>query len=1104
MSALEAYVQLKRLFHWGTRSIAIAVLTLPASVAIQSLSAQVERGVVTGVVNDVSGAVVSKANVSLTNLATRIVTATTTDNLGIYVSPPLDAGDYEVKIEFSGLTPVVKKVRIEVAQRIRVDASLKVASTTQTVEVDAGTIQFDTETATLSNLRTEQAVHDLPLNGRDFAELLGLGAGVVPGQAQLTSQIPYVQQRGPTSYGVNGLRLTDNRLYLDGIGDNENHNGFGIIVFPPIDAIVEFREETATPDARYGRFSGGVINLVYKSGTNRFHGEIFEFLRNSALDAKNYFDATKPGFRLNSFGATFGGPLGRPGNAKTFFFGDYAGQRISQGLTYISTVPAWGPAGIGDFSLYTASGVTVRNPVTHAAYPGNVVPSSALTSAGAQVGVNVLTLYSKYATPNVTGATTANNFRYTPQRIDNGDAFDARVDRTFSQNDSGFLRYSHSYDDILQPGPLPVPLVGGVVSGPAQQPAHQAVLSETHLLSPTLIATAHFGWSRIFIDGQNPDQGLGLATQLGIPGVINPNDVSNTDGLPYIVFSGTGFATIGDPLNSPTQIGTNNYQVNENLSWLKGKHSFDFGTEILRPEYNVYQTSAEHGVLVFPNAYTTFALSDLLFGAPYQGYRMYQQGTRGFRQLDESFYAQDNYKVTNRLLVNLGVRYDNFLGWPWVEVKNREYQFDPTISTTQVFQVGTNGITRSGARRRNLNFEPRVGISYQIASKTSLHAGFGTYFSAPNVTNAAGLSANAPAEDYWAFYNGAYGAAGFNYLSNGFVHTVATTNAPALSPLDSVYPGAKTPYSEQWQLNLQQQIGAENRITIAYVGNRGVHLDALLDINQATPGTATAPLQARRPYPYFGEILQLQTNQVSSYNAVQITGERRSKNLTYQASYTYSHALDDNSATAVGFGTAVNYYNEAADYGNSDLNVPNRFVGTVNYSFPFHASTWHKPLAEGWQVNAIASYYDGFPFSVLAGTNSLNVSDSIVPRATLNSGNGNGSLAGGQRSIHEWFNTLPTVFTNPGAQQWGNSGRNILQGPGTKNIDFSVFKNIALKEAQKLELRAEFFNLFNTPQFNNPNATVGATNFGTVSSAGSPTTLQRVSREIQLAAKINF
>jgi hypothetical protein len=1055
-------------------------------------TAQVEKGVITGLVSDNSGAVISKAHITFRNIATGLTTLTSTDPEGLFVSQPLEPGDYAVKIEADGFKGVEKHVRLEVAQRIRADTTLSLGAATETIEVEASAIQFDTDTSTVSNLRTEEAVHSLPLNGRNVAELLGLGAGVVPGQSQLAGSIPYAQQRGPSSYAINGQRMTDNRFLLDGIGDNENHNGLGVIIFPPIDAVEEFREETSDADARYGRASGGIINLVYKSGTNHYHGEVFEFFRNSVLDAKNYFDTAKPGFRMNSFGATFGGPL-RPGNSpKTFFFADYAGQRTGQGLTNINTVPAWGPRGVGDFSLYSA---TVKDPVTGLAFPGNIVPSSYLSTSQSHVGQNILALFTQYGvTPNVSGATTANNFRYTPLRIDDSNGFDVKVDHTFTEKDSGFVRYSHSYDNILQPGLLPTPLVGANIGGPAQQPAHQAVISETHILSPTAINTSRVGWSRIFITARNFDQGLGLATQLGIPGVIVSGDEKNTDGLP--VFSITGATSLGDASNSPAQIGTNNYQVDDNVSWLHGKHSFDFGGELNRLQYNMFQTASEHGSMAFTGNFTGLGLADLLIGAPTSGSRQYQQGTRGFRQLDLALYAQDSYKVNSRLTLNLGLRYDNFLGWPWTEVENRMYQFDPSLSTTQVFRVGTNGISRSGVRGNNTNFEPRVGFAYKIATQTTFHAGYGLYYAAPNVVNSSGLSINAPEIDYSAFNNPKYDASGFHWLSDGFVHTTSTTNAPQGAPLFAVDPHAKTPYSAQWHASIQQQIGSTNRITVAYVGNTGFHLDALFDINQATPGTAA--LATRRPYPYFAQILQLQTRQVSSYNGLQITAERRSKDLTFLASYTYSHALDESSNSP---GSVMNSYQPHWDYGNSDQNIPSRFVGSVNYSLPIKGSGWLKPVEEGWQLNGILIFSDGIPFSVLAGSNSLGIADGIAPRAQFVGASGNGSLPTGQRKLTQWFNTAD--FTNPGTQQWGNAGRNTLQGPGTKDIDFSVFKNIRLAEAKMLELRSEFFNLFNTPQFNNPNATVGP-GFGTISSAGSPTTLQRTSREIQLAAKISF
>ena len=1088
MSDFQAESQFRSKRQWIS-FLAFALLVLMA----HKTGAQVEKGVITGKVKESTGSVVQDAQVTLQNAATGRPTVTSTNGEGIYVSPPLNPGEYEVKIAAPGYTGFAQHVRLAVGQRLSIDATLTIGSTTESVEVKATTIQFDTDTATVSNLRTEEAVHNLPLNGRNFAELLGLGAGVVPGQSQMAGFIPYAQQRGPTAYAINGQRMTDNRLLLDGIGDNENHNGLGVVIFPPIDAVEEFREQTTDADARYGRAAGGVINLVFKSGTSHYHGEVFEFLRNSALDAKNYFDSgAKPPFRMNSFGATLGGPVFPGKDPKTFFFMDYAGQRTSQGLTYLNTIPVWGPQGVGDFSLYAQ---TIHDPVTKVPFPGNVIPPSYLTTQQSEVGQNILSLITSHAAPNVAGATTANNFLYSPQRIDNGDAFDVKVDHQITDKDSAFARYSHAYDDIFQPGLLPAPAGGATVAGPAQQPAHQAVLSETHVFSPTLLNTLRAGWSRIFITAQNFDNGLNLPTQLGIPGVVVPGDAAHTDGLPFLTI--TGITSIGDPVNAPTQIGTNNYQFNDNLTLVRGKHSIDVGTEIVRLQYNMYQTLAEHGTMQFTGNFTGFGLADLLLGAPTSGVYQYQQGTRGFRQLDVAFYAQDNYKLNDRLTLALGLRYDNFVGWPWKEVNNRMFLFNPARSTTQVFQVGSHGISASGTSGNNTDFAPRVGFSYKLASRTVLHGGYGIYYEAPQVSNSYTLGANAPAIDYWAFNNPTYGTSGFNWVSDGFVHARSTTSAPQGAPLYTLDPKAKIPYSEQWHASVQQQIGESNRIMIAYIGNVGVHLDGLLDINQAAPGTT--PIASRRPYPFFSQIWQLQTSLVSNYHGLQVTAERRSKNLNYQLSYTYSHSLDENSNNP---GNIVNSYNKDADYGNSDQNIPNRFVGSVNYTLPFRGSGSWRQLAQGWQLNGIVTYSDGIPFSVLAGANSLGVADGIVPRAQFVGAGGNGSLSPSQRTLKKWFDT--EAFANPGTQQWGNSGRNILQGPGTKNVDFSIFKIIPLHEATNLELRSEFFNLFNTPQFNNPNATVGTSTFGTISSAGSPNTLQRVSREIQLATKISF
>ena len=1081
----------------------------------QALHAQiVETGIITGVVKDNTGAVIPGAHVTVRNTGTGLATLTSTDVQGIYVSPPLHPGDYTIEIDVPGFRKVVERVRLEVGQRVAADATLVVGSTAETIEVQATGELLETESSSVSNLRSEEAVKDLPLNGRNFAELLGLGAGVIPAQTQLVS-VPYTQQRGPSSYAFAGLRYQENRLLLDGIGDNENHNGLAVVVFPPIDAIQEFSEETTDADARYGRGNGGTINLVYKSGTDHYHGEVFEFLRNSALDARNYFDtAAKPPLRENEFGATFGGPLFNRGNPKTFFFADYSGERIAQGLTNVDTVPDFNLTSTGyDFSAYPAG--SIKNPATKVVYANNFIPLSDVNSTGA----NILNFYKKYASPNIAGKTTANNFLFNPLRTDNEDAFDVRADRKFTEADSGFLRYSQATGNLSQPGTLPVPLVGAVICGPAKDLAHQAVLGETRILSTSVVNTARFGWSRLFINADNWDLGLNLPTQLGIPGVEIAGD-SRSDGLPVMSFSGD--TSIGDAGNSPTQIGTNNYQWDDNINLVRGKHSIDLGVELVRLQYNMFQTAAEHGSESFGTSYTGLAWTDLLFGAPKSGSYAYVHGTRGFRQTDLSLYAQDNYKVSSRLTLNLGVRYENFLGWPWTEVNNKMYNFVPSISTTTLEQVGTQGVPSSGVNGNNLNFAPRVGFAYKVTSKTVFHAGFGTYYSAPNVTNSSGLSNNVPGIDYWTFNNSAtYGAATngtpFNYASNGFAHTLVTSLSalPANLPVLSQDPNAKTPYSEQWHATIQQEIPYSTVLTVAYVGTKGIHLDNLRDINAGSPGTTS--VTAGRPYSFFAQINELETRQISNYNALQISAERRAHGLGFLASYSYSHALDEGTGSP---GSVLNPYNIHADYGDSDLNIPNRFVASADYELPFKGRGTLGYFERGWQVNAILNYSDGLPFSV---GSSSGVGDGLTHRAQLVPGNGNGSLPSSKRTLGKWFNTSAFVsipLTGSLANgQWGNSGRNILQGPGTKNVDFSLFKNTHLTESKILQLRAEFFNLFNTPQFDNPAATAPtpaassttlvpnittSSAYGTISSAGSPQTFQRISREIQFAAKITF
>ena len=1087
----------------------------------------VETGVITGVVKDNTGAVIPNAHVTVRNTGTGLSTITSTDDQGIFVSPPLHPGDYSVAIEVPGFSKVVEKVRLEVGQRVAADANLAVGTAAETVEVQASGELLETESSVVGNLRTEQAVRDLPLNGRNFNELFNLGAGAISTTAQSTGSIAYTQQRGPSYFAINGSRPQENRTLVDGIGDQENHNSMTAI-FPPIDAIQEFSEETNDADARYGRGNGGTINVVIKSGSDHYHGDVFEFFRNTALDARNDFNIVKPGptgekapLRQNEFGGTIGGPVfWKQANPKTFFFADYAGKRFAQGQDFLSSVPVVNvtPGGY-DFTNYFNAALAanpnkplvIKNPLNPAITYTQANPIIPAGAAGLdQTGINLLTFYQKYAQPNYGAAgATINNFFYAPLLIINEDDFDVKIDRKFTEKDSAFLRYSQGHDILSQPGTLPTPLVGDVICGPASDPAHQAVVSETHVFSPTIVNTARYGWTRFFVYAKNwdgaggPFADLASPSQLNIPGVVNPNN-SLSVGLPVYTFS--GYTPIGDAGNSPTNIGTNNYQVDDDLTLVRGKHSLDFGFDLIRLEYNMFQSGAEHGSDSFGIRYTGLAWSDLLFGAPTGGSFAFPSEV-GLRESDLSFYAQDNYKVNNRLTLNLGVHYENFLGWPWTEAHNKEWDFVPSISQTALEQAGTNGIPSSGLSGNNLNFAPRVGFAYRVTDKTVFHAGYGIYYAAPNLGVSSTLAANVPVYDYWAFNNpaayvaNATSSAVFNYASSGFVHTVATSGSSILKgqAAYTVDPNAKTPYTEQWHASIEQQIPFSTVLKFAYIGTKGTHLTDIRDINSNQWGANGATtVTVARPYPTFGQISELETRQVSSYNALQVTAERRAHGLGFLASYTFSHALDEGS----GENSAVsNPYNLRYDYGNADYNVPNRFVASANYQLPFKGSGLLGPLERGWQLNAIAQFYDGTPFSV--GTTDA-FGDGQSTRAILLPGFGNGSLPKNQRTPGKWFNTA--AFAVPAATSftYGNSGRNSLEGPGTKYVDFSIFKDTHLTESKVLQLRAEAFNLGNTPQFNNPNATAGTAAIGSISGAGSDLTFQRTARQIQFAAKITF
>ena len=1063
--------------------------------------AQVDTGTISGLVHDPSGAAIPGVQVSIRDEATGLATDVTTNEAGLYVSPPLRAGSYVVEAKANGFAPAANRVRLDLSQRLEVDFNLTVGAVNESVAVKDVVAALQTESATLSNLRSEQAVKDLPLNSRNFAQLITLSAGAMPAQSQTTGS-PITMKRGVTGVSMNGTRLEENNFLVDGILDNENHNGLGVLIFPTVDAIQEFRVESSVANAEFGRGGGGTINITYKSGGKDYHGGVYEFLRNSDLDAKNFFDsktAPIPEFRLNQFGGFVGGRVNpRAKDPKTFFFFNYQGQRIRQGQTYISSVPA-AAFRTGNFS---AAPQLVFDPLTETQnaqgqyvrqqFPGNIVPTSRIDP----VGQNLINLY---PAPTLQGL--ANNFLYNPVRITNADDWDLKFDHRFSDSDAAWARYSSSKNDLTEPSFLPAPAVGNGPSVPGlnDQPVKQAVVSETHIFSPSSFNEDRFGFSRLNLRAFPLNYGKYVSQEVGIPGSNVPGDIL-TSGLANIAIS--GLTGLGDAGYAPAILVSEDYQWDDNFTKIKGKHTLKFGSQYRRLHYNAVQANTPRGALTFSSFYTTnpaapngtgLGAAELLLGRPASGSIQYVEGTRGLRRNELAFYAQDDIRVSSRLTVNLGLRWEDYLGWPWTEVANRMYDFLPATQT--VARVGTNGIPASGVHANNHNFGPRAGLSWQPLEKTVLRVGYGIFYSAPQFDVTRDLVANPPEGINTSFTNNQFDFEGARPASAGFIRPAAgsLTNA-ALNYLD---PNSATPYTQQWNMTLEREIPYDFSLTVAYVGTKGTRLEARPDINQPVPGTT--PIASRRPYPLFQGILTSENVDNSIYNGLQVSLERHlAKSVSMLVTYTYSHAIDDSSSDYVAW---MNSYNRNQDRATADFDVRHRFVTSWTWALPFHAPGHMNLFAGGWQVNGILSIYQGLPFSVSSASNTLN--NGGGSRASILPGM-NGSLPSGQQTIAEWFNIA--AFTAPGPQQFGNTGRNILRGPGTSQADLSLFKDFFLgaEQTRRLQFRAESFNVSNTPQFNNPASSIGTATAGTITAAGAPLTFQRTSREIQLALKLYF
>jgi hypothetical protein len=1068
--------------------------------------AQVDTSLIAGTVKDSSGALMAGATVHFVREATGVEVTSTTGAAGEYVSPPLHPGAFTVQVKASGFHTAVSKLTLELNQRAVLDFAMQVGAVTESVDVAASALLLESESVTVGTLQNEKALQNLPLNTRNFNQLIGLSAGVMPAQTQ-SGNLAITAARGTTANVVNGVGFRSNNYRVDGVDNSENHNGQGIMLYPPVEAIQEFRVETSVPSAEFGR-GGGTINVAYKSGGRDFHGDVFEFLRNSALDAKNFFDRPNvpiAPFHMNQFGGTLGGPVRLPrynrSRNRTFFFASWEAERRVQGVSSLSTVPL--PAfKTGNFSASTLriydplTSTTVNGQVQRTQFPGNVIPANRIDKTGSAV-LNL------FPDPNLPGP--VNNYGSNPNQIIDRDNYDIKIDQNFSVRDQAFFRYSQHYTQQYLPGPLPLPAIGSTDASNNNYPLKQFVAADTRTLSPAMVNEFRAAATRLDIRALQLNYGQNLADQVGIPGVNSGNDASSS-GLPFINLN--GFPSLGDSGFRPAIIAMNNYQFNDIVSWTKGKHSLRFGGEVIRRQRNKLQSSALHGILNYGPIYTTnpvspagtgLSLADLLTGAPSSGNIAYLTGTVGLRRTDYGGFVQDTWKVTQTLTVSLGLRYDYFACYPGCEVHNRMAYFRPDLGGP--FSVGTSQIPwGSGVAPDRNNFGPRVGLAWRLGARTVIRSGFGTMYSPdPGLILGDG---NPPFSGAVAFANDQGDFNDARRTSQGFDRPggiVFSALGAALAGQDS---NMRTPYANQWNLNVEHELPGQVLLTAGYVGTSGKKLLLEPNLNQPLPGPGS--VASRRPFPLYSDITWNEGANSSIYNSLQLTAEKRlAHGIQFVGSYTWSHAIDSGAFV----GAPQNYQDLAAERGNSDTDVRQRFVLSGFWQLPFgrgRAFGKNLPravdlLAGGWQLNTITSFYTGLPFSPSSAVNTLNGSGGQRPDRI-----GNGNLPSDQRSILRWFDI--TAFRTPGQYMFGNAGRDILVGPGTREVDLALSKSFALTETPRraLEFRGELFNISNTPQFNNPNASIGSGNAGIISSAGSPQTFQRTSRQVQMAMKLYF
>jgi hypothetical protein len=1117
----------------ATLSTALFSLTLFSLAVIfiaPSISAQAVSGTILGTVTDPTDAVVVGAKVTLTHTATGLVRTIISDSTGEYVAPSLPSGSYTITVEASGFRKLIlANVRLDVDQKARVDLKLQLGATSEEVTVEGGATLVQTESSDLSGTVNETQIINLPLNGRDFVQLTRIMPGVsrgIPG-ANIDGA-GSLAWRASASFSANGQRTRDNNFLLDGVDNNETWLN-SVVIFPSVDALEEFKVQTSTYSAEFGRSSGGVVNIQIKSGANDFHGNAFEFLRNDKLDANDFFNnakgASRPPFKQNQFGGTLGGRIIRD---KTFFFMDYQGGRIRDSKTYLSTVPTLKMRN-GDFSelLRDTNGDgklegIIYDPLTGQPFDGNVIPEGSIDPAARNI------IDQLYPEPNVAGqpsssgnGQTINNFLYNPVLKRQDDQFDVKIDHYLSQKNHLFGRYSFERTGRFLPAQLPHGDSGTTFgAGNGLIRGQSFAFNDIHTFSPKWLNEFRLGISRISFKVTSIDAGTNLAEQVGIPG-INITDTATA--MSQIQFSRNDITSdirnLGANSNQPLLTFLDTFQLFDNVTNTRGRHTLKMGFNYTRRRRNVLNVDNITGNFTFRPEMTSncasglkprcindgisgFSVASFMLGYASSVNRQLMQGTFGERRPEYGAYIQDDYRVSDKLTLNLGLRYDLFV--PYVEVYDRQSNFD--ISTGRFVVASEDAVIEGRKVGRYLqvvpkkDFAPRVGFAYDLFGKgrTVLRGGYGIFWNNPLTGTSSAKPINPPfllAQSLTTNFEPLY------RLSAGLPPPPALDiNRPPSGATRSIFdPNFQDGYAQQWNLNIQQQLKGDYVLEASYVGSKGTHLVVKRDINQAPPVVSVKDQNVNRPFPALRSLSRVESSGSSSHHALLTKFSKRFGNgLQFVNSYTFSKTIDTVSDTE---GTVQNAYDFRRDRAVSEFDVKHTLTSSWTYDMPFgkgrafagNLGTVADKFIGGWQLSGILLVRSGLPFSV-------NQQQNVESTGTANRPNRIRSGELDNPTVERWFDINAFERTPDTTGTYGNSGRNILRAPGQTNLDISLVKVTRFRERFEHQFKVEFFNALNHPQFAAPANSIGAPNTGVISSLlfNSPM------RQIQLVMKLSF